>query len=310
MSGRALAFEAAGLHVFERGWLSSNNVLFDGGSSGESVLIDSGYCTHAGQTLALVKVTLGHKPLDRVVNTHLHSDHCGGNAALQAEYGCAVDVPKGEIAKVDGWDEWALTFRDTGQTCPRFQRTGAIGDGDRIRLGSLEWMAIAAPGHDPESLVLYQPDLRLLISADALWYSGFGVVFPEIEGTAAFNTVRKTLDRLSGLDVDWVIPGHGAPFQNMTGALERARARLEGFVAEPKRHARHAAKVLIKFHLLEVQKVDRDLLLDWVIDTRYIQLTHARHFEHLPLRDWAKLILAELIASSAIRISGNLIFDH
>ncbi len=304
-------FDAAGLQVFERGWLSSNNVLFDGrGSGGESVLIDSGYCTHAAQTVALVKAALPGRSLTRVVNTHLHSDHCGGNAALQSHFGCAIDVPRGEIGKVDAWDETALTFRDTGQSCPRFQRTGAVADGDSMRLGAMDWTVIAAPGHDPESVVLHQPELKLLISADALWENGFGVVFPEIEGIDAFETVGRTLDRLAELDVDWIIPGHGQPFQNMTAALERARGRLNGFLTNPSRHARHAAKVLIKFHLLEVQHADRVQLIEWMATTRYLQLTHARYFESLSLTDWAAALLNELAAATAIKVVGNSIYDH
>jgi glyoxylase-like metal-dependent hydrolase (beta-lactamase superfamily II) len=47
------------VQVFERGWLSANNVLlFDGG---EATLVDSGYVTHAGQTVALV----GAAPADQ-----------------------------------------------------------------------------------------------------------------------------------------------------------------------------------------------------------------------------------------------------
>src|SRR5207237_217473 len=72
------------LRVFERGWLSSNNVLFLGRE--ETALVDSGYATHAEQTVALVTHALGGRTLDRLVNTHLHSDHCGGNAALQATF--------------------------------------------------------------------------------------------------------------------------------------------------------------------------------------------------------------------------------
>lgn len=104
------AFEAAGLTVFERGWLSSNNVLFGGDGSHASVLVDSGYWTHASQTLAMVAQALGPRQLDRIVNTHLHSDHCGGNAALQQKYGLAIDVPIGEREKVDRWDETTLTL--------------------------------------------------------------------------------------------------------------------------------------------------------------------------------------------------------
>ena len=43
----------AGVSVFERGWLSSNNILIQG--AGGTALIDSGYCTHADQTLALLE---------------------------------------------------------------------------------------------------------------------------------------------------------------------------------------------------------------------------------------------------------------
>lgn len=63
-----------GLHVFERGWLSSNNILFTGGD--KTLLVDSGYSKHAEQTLALVEAVLDNYPLDALVNTHLHSDHC------------------------------------------------------------------------------------------------------------------------------------------------------------------------------------------------------------------------------------------
>ena len=72
------------MYVFERGWLSSNNILLLNDS--ESVLVDSGYCTHVSQTIQLVKTVLQDRPLDLLLNTHLHSDHCGGNAALQVQF--------------------------------------------------------------------------------------------------------------------------------------------------------------------------------------------------------------------------------
>jgi glyoxylase-like metal-dependent hydrolase (beta-lactamase superfamily II) len=70
----------ASMRVFERGWLSANNILFIGRD--ETTLVDTGYVTHAAQTLALVRHALGARGLDRIVNTHLHSDHCGANAML------------------------------------------------------------------------------------------------------------------------------------------------------------------------------------------------------------------------------------
>lgn len=299
-------FEAAGLQVFERGWLSSNNVLFTGSDSHPSTLVDSGYCTHAAQTVSLVRRALGTRPLSRVLNTHLHSDHCGGNHALQAEFGCSIAVPVGEAIKVDEWNEDALTYRGTGQHCPKFIRTESIQAGAEVRCGVRTWQAIASPGHDPESIVLYEPDLQLLISADALWENGFGVVFPELEGASAFDDVRTTLDLLSTLPIRWVIPGHGKPFQGAAEAIGRAHRRLDGFIADPSRHAEHAAKVLIKFHLLEVQRVPLAGLMKWLSATPCLRQTHQLYFGTRAFSSWCELLLVELAGSGAISLDNGL----
>ena len=74
------------IRVIERGWLSANNILFLEGDA--ATLVDSGYVSHAAQTVELVRHALDGRPLRRLINTHSHSDHIGGNAALQAEFGC------------------------------------------------------------------------------------------------------------------------------------------------------------------------------------------------------------------------------
>lgn len=298
-------FERAGLAVLERGWLSSNNVLFAADPELPPVLVDSGYWSHGEQTVALVRRLLGNRRLARIVNTHLHSDHCGGNAALQAAFDCTIDVPAGEADKVDRWDESALTFAGTGQDCPRFTRSGAIAPGDDVELGRWRWQAIASPGHDPESLVLYQPELELLVSADALWENGFGIVFPELDGEPAFDDVRATLDRLSTLPVRWVIPGHGRPFQDHAAAIARAHRRLDGLVADPVRHARHATKVLIKFHLMERQRASLDELERWLDATGHLKRVHARFGGSTTYRDWCRTLVGELVASGALRRDGE-----
>lgn len=302
--------KAAGVRVFERGWLSSNNILFEGDANNPSILVDSGYASHAEQSLALVRQSLGAGPLNRIINTHLHSDHCGGNLALQQAYGCEIDVPAGENAKVDAWDTNALTYADTGQHCPRFRRTGSVRAGDTFYHRGLPWHVKAAPGHDPESVILYQPDLQLLISADALWENGFGVVFPELEGANAFGDVHETLEQISQLPVRWVIPGHGAPFTKVDDALSRARRRLEGFVSDPSRHAKYAAKVLVKFHLLEQQSMPLAVLDAWLRATPYLRLCQARDDRQLSFEAWAAELLKELETKGAIRIADGAVLNR
>ncbi|RQP22939.1 MBL fold metallo-hydrolase [Piscinibacter terrae] len=308
MSDVHQTLDRAGITVFERGWLSSNNVLIRGDRDG-AVLVDSGYWTHGAQTVELVRHALQGQPLARVVNTHLHSDHCGGNAALQAAFRCVVDVPVGLAEAVDAWDEERLTYAATGQHCPRFVRDEVIDSPSTVTLGRWAWQALAAPGHDPTSLAFYQPDLQVLISADALWENGFGVVFPELEGEAAFDEVAATLDAFEALDVRMVIPGHGPPFTDMPGAIARARSRLESFVSDPPRHAMHAAKVLVKFHLLEVKCEYLDGFWRWLDGTRYFEAVHSRHFPDVPWRDWSREIVSEMNRRGSLQILDGRIMD-
>lgn len=299
--------DAAGVTVFERGWLSANNVLLQG--EGPSALVDSGYCTHAAQTVALVKDSLGTKPLHLLLNTHLHSDHCGGNADLQRSYpGLHTLVPPGQADAVAHWNADALTYEATGQQCPRFTHQGLLTPGTTIRLGSHEWEIHGAKGHDPHSIVLYLPSCRLLLSADALWQNGFGVVFPELEGIAAFDEVEETLDLIETLNPQTVIPGHGSVFQDVDAALERARTRLRQFRETPEKHRRHAIKVLIKFKLLEWQQISYTALLAWSEATPY--LAQFMPAEPLAADNWLRQLLVELERSAALRLEGSQILNR
>ena len=299
----------AGLHVFERGWLSANNILFTGGD--ETVLVDSGYCTHSPQTLSLVESVLGSRPLDVLVNTHLHSDHCGGNAALQARYPeLRTFIPPGHAPQVANWDPVALTYLPTGQLCPQFSFTRALQPGDSTRFGAEMWQVHAAPGHDPHSLIFFEPQSRLLISADALWENGFGVVFPELEGDEAFSEVAATFDLIERLNPQTVIPGHGRVFDYAPEVLARARQRLDSFASNPTRHARHAAKVLLKFKLLETQRQNFNEFVQWAVETPYFMQIKDKFLPDIPVAAWVEQLSAELIAAGVAERDGIFIVNR
>lgn len=297
-----------GMQVFERGWLSANNILFTDGE--KTLLLDSGYCTHASQTLSLIDSVLGSRPLDILVNTHLHSDHCGGNAALQTRYpGLHTLIPPGHAQQVADWDPVALTYLPTGQLCPRFTFTDAMKPGASMRFGSEIWQIHAAPGHDPHSLIFFHPNSRVLISADALWENGFGVVFPELEGADAFAEVATTLDLIEQLNPKTVIPGHGRVFAYTPETLARARQRLNSFVSNPPRHAHHAAKVLLKFKLLETQRQDFDDFAKWALETPYFMQIKAKFFVDIPARAWIERLSNELVTAGVARRDGTYIVN-
>ncbi len=114
----------ASLHVLERGWLSANNILCVDGD--QATLVDSGYVTHAEQTVELVRHALDGKSLTRLVNTHSHSDHIGGNAALKAAFGCRIDGPIGPQATIAEFDEDPRLISPHGQQSVRFLFSGFL----------------------------------------------------------------------------------------------------------------------------------------------------------------------------------------
>jgi len=295
------------VHVFERGWLSSNNILFTGAY--HTALVDSGYVTHAAQTLALVRHALGARPLDLLLNTHLHSDHCGGNALLQQAYRCRTAIPALEADKVARWDEDALSYRATGQQCARFSFDGTLAPGDVLTLGDLRWLVLAAPGHDPHALLLFCESEGVLISGDALWENGFGVIFPELAGEPGFTEVGATLDLIATLDARTVIPGHGAVFTDVGAALARARARLDYLSADPVRNAQNAVKVLLKFLLLERRTLDLAALPGLLAGIPLVERVRSRLLllEPEALTAWAT---GALVKAGAARIAAGQLIDN
>ncbi len=295
------------MRVLERGWLSSNNILFLGRE--QTTLIDSGYLTHAAQTLALVAHGLQGRPLHRLLNTHLHSDHCGGNAALQQVYRCRTSIPASEAEAVRTWDQQALTYSSTGQQCARFSFDDTLQHGDLVTLGDLQWQVLAAAGHDPHSLIFYCAEERILISADALWENGFGVIFPELDGASGFAEARATLELIASLDVRLVIPGHGSSFSGVGTALEIAFSRLDYLAADPLRNAHNAVKVLLKFLLLERQRLKRDELPQ-TLSALPLVVAANRHFLQLSevaLAEWA---VSQLVRAGAAEIRDGFLLNR
>ena len=268
------ALKRVGAQFIVRGWLSANNIVFQGSCSVRTAVVDTGYASHAQQTLQLVETALSGHDLNHIVNTHLHSDHCGGNQALQERFpGARTTVPAGFSPAVVPWDETRLTFRDTGQYCPPFRVDEFVNAGEVIHLGDRAWEVHAAPGHDPDALMFYEPLERLLISGDALWERRLAIIFPELAGTPGFKTTRRTLDAIERLEPRWVLPGHGHAFNDVAEAVRRSRERLEQFEAHPSRHREHAARALAMFHMLEVQATSRQELEDWMADTPIFERT-------------------------------------
>ena len=288
------------LHVFVRDWLSSNGVVLR--SRDGHVLIDTGYSRHAPMTLALLASDRGirNDPLAWIVNTHCHSDHIGGNAALVEKYGCPVAVPEGEAPMIERWDQKALLYDYCDQRADRFIVSQGLQPDTTHVWGDLEWRALAAPGHDMGALVFFNPEHGILISGDALWENGFGIVMPREIDPAALPAARATIEMLAGLAIRVVVPGHGEPFTDIPAALDRAMRRVDAFEAEPMRMVRHILKALLVFSLLDHQQLPL-AELPFYLDRVGLFRDFNRQFYRLPPSEMAAMLVGELEKTGAVR---------
>jgi len=292
------------MHVFVRDWLSANHVVLR--SDAGCVVIDSGYDKHVPLMLALIASRMGldGRPLAKLVNTHCHSDHVGGNAALRRAYGCTIAVPAGEAPLIDAWDERALLYEYADQRAERFAVDEILEPGSTHTWGDIEWRALAAPGHAMGALVFFNDEHRILISGDALWQNGYGIVMPPELDPGALPATRATLEMIATLDACCVVPGHGEPFTDVDAALERAFARTTAFEVDPMRTVRHVLKSLLVFSLLDRERMPLASLPLYVERVGVYREFNARFFRLDPAT-LAEKIVAELEVAGAVRRAGG-----
>ena len=292
--------------VLVRDWLSANNVLLHDGA--DAVLVDTGYVRHAALTLSLLRTEamLGASPLTRIVNTHCHSDHMGGNASLARAYGCPIAIPEGEVPLIEAWDHTALLLDYADQSADRFSVDETLFAGSTHRWGGLDWESLAAPGHDMGALCFFARDHGILISGDALWRNGFGFVMPREIDPDALPATRATLDMLSRLPIRVVIPGHGDPFDDVDDALRRAYSRLELYEGDPQRAARHALKVVLMFKLLDCRRLPIDGMPRYVERVGLYRDFNAKFLKMTP-QALADALVGDLARSGAVRREGGFV---
>jgi hydroxyacylglutathione hydrolase len=115
-----------------------------------------------------------------VLETHHHADHVSGRRRLSAATRAGVHVPDGS--------------GDLG-----------IRNGDVVRVGDVELMVLASPGHRPEHVayvVRYRGDVRLLLSGDSLLVGDVARPDLAVDPAEGADAMRHTVQRLLALGDD------------------------------------------------------------------------------------------------------------
>jgi len=177
-----------------------NSFLIDGPTR---VLIDPGHSAlfdHVHQGLMELELTLDDIGL--IICTHAHPDHMEA-AELFREKPALVTLHKRDwqFLKVMEKQANAALSIETQLITPAF----FLKEGD-LSVNGLDFMVLHTPGHSPGSVSLYWPEQKLLFTGDLVFKGGLGRTdLPGGDG----NLLKESIKRLAGLDVEWVLPGHG-----------------------------------------------------------------------------------------------------
>jgi glyoxylase-like metal-dependent hydrolase (beta-lactamase superfamily II) len=187
---------------------ASGNVTVLVSDDGVALIDDKFEGDHEGIVSLVRSVT--NQPVRYVINTHLHQDHTGGNALMQAQ---SVDVIASENAR-----RIMAETQDTGLpnlTLDRYMR---------LYLGGMPIdLHYFGRGHTDGDIVVHLPEERLVITGDlfATWGPYVHLIHYAAGGSA--RDWSRSLERALQLDFDTVIPGH-------SGVTDRAT--MQGYLAE------------------------------------------------------------------------------
>jgi glyoxylase-like metal-dependent hydrolase (beta-lactamase superfamily II) len=239
-------------------------VLLLGGDG--SVLVDTGGDEDGAVLLEMMeKEGVNAAALSLIVSTHSHWDHCGGNRVIKALSGAPIAASP-LAADWFARQERRLTWLDYFAVPFEFIPADIIcQDGDEVQLGEFPWQVIAIPGHAPDAIALYQPEQKLLISADALHLNDCGIINVVVHGWEALDAAATTITRLQQLDIALALPGHGPLITDVPASLERIAAMLAQFRADPEKLYRHLVRRVFIATVLARQPVSRSALLDWML---------------------------------------------
>ena len=177
-----------------------------------------------------------------VVLTHGHTDHIGFAERARRERGIPVSVHAldallargkvpnpskgtGPVRPMPLLRFLVLAIRLGGWHIDRLDEVATFGDGATLDVpGSPR--AILVPGHTPGSAALHMPDRDALFVGDAFATVAVttGQTGPQIAPfTADSAEALASLDRLTGIEAHWLLPGHGEPW---TGGSDAAVAAV------------------------------------------------------------------------------------
>lgn len=170
------------------------------------LVIDANFPHFAEETIPLIRETTD-KPIRFVFNTHHHGDHAFGNGVYAAEGA----VPVAQDYCLDILRQSRDAFKQWAQGKPAYQdrelRMPDISFADELVYDDGEMrveLMYFGHGHTKGDAVAYLPRQKILFSGDLCVNGAFNYL-----GDANTKSWVEVLNRLQGLDIETICPGHG-----------------------------------------------------------------------------------------------------
>ena len=174
----------------------------------EAAIVDCGALFPQEEERIDVFINDNNLKIKYILNTHLHLDHCFGNAWAAERYGVLPMAHEDDETLLARMGEQARMFGLPFEV--RTEKLGGyLGDGDVLKLGDNEIRVIHTPGHSRGGLCFYIPAAGWLVSGDSLFEGSIGRT--DLEGGSYATLIKSITERLLILPEETVVyPGHGA----------------------------------------------------------------------------------------------------
>ena len=189
----------------------------------ECVIVDPG-CSNEREQNELVQTIEAHglKPV-KLLNTHCHIDHFGGNKFLCEKYNLLPEFHEVEWKVMNQALDFQSFFNFTVEASPMPKHY--LKEGDEVMFGNTVLKVIFTPGHSPGSLSFYNEPDKVIISGDVLFQGSVGRFdLPGASGEVLLNSIMQKLMTLPD-DVK-VYSGHGP--ETFIGVERRNNPFLQG----------------------------------------------------------------------------------
>lgn len=209
--------------------------LIDDGKT--AIMYDSGFAFTGYAVADNIKKLLGERDLDYIFLTHSHYDHALGSVyalkywpdakVVAGEYAAKIFTKPtakalmreldGKFAKTCGVESYEDLIDDLKVDIP-------VCDGDVIKAGDVEFVAVNLPGHTKCSVGYYCPSFKLLLGSETIGvYNGKDDVVPSY--LVGYQMALDSISKAQKLDVEQILVPHYGVLEGEKAQLYMKRAR-------------------------------------------------------------------------------------